>query len=140
MTLLFNLLSCIEFNDEMPKIKEIWIYDYFEAGGFTTAGALGQFREFQEKNVLKFQLSQPDVDSLCYIIVASKSKKSFQTKVGQNILFIEFVTENNMSIRAIICQNGAIDTFNQVYLIENVEHQQWLSEFTDRMIASHLKE
>jgi hypothetical protein len=115
-------------------IKEIWVYDYFNPRGYTTAGAYSQFKEFDENNIFKFKLDQLDVDTLICIMSKAKAKKIFQTKMGGNLLFAEIITEKNIKLRTIICFNLISTGAMTDYWIKDEKHQKWLSDFRNRLI------
>lgn len=133
---LLNSLSCTstEFAQVVPKIKEIWVYNYFTERGYTTASAYGEFRWLNENNIEKVKLSQRDVDTLCNIMSDAKVKKLFQTKMGQGVIFAEIITFDNQKLRTIICSPNLISINAQIDCwISNGLQQKWLSDFKERM-------
>jgi hypothetical protein len=87
-------------NDTLPQsIKEIWIYDYFNPGGYTTASAYGQIMRLEKANTPKFKLDQNDTDSLCRMIQKSSTLKLFYEKWACGLIFAEMILKNEQKIK-----------------------------------------
>lgn len=135
-----TLSACAQKNNiKIEDIKEIWVYDYFHPRGYTTAGAFGQIMRLEEEGVAKFKLDQSDTDSLCRILQETSSKKLFQTKTGQYLIFVEFVLENEQNLKAFIARGAISVDFKKDYIINDTTNRKWLINFIDRMYEEYGK-
>jgi hypothetical protein len=121
----------------LEDIKEIWIYNYFHPGGYTTAGTFGQIIRLEEKNVSKFKLEQNDVDSLCRILQETSPKKLPQTKIGQNLILAEAILKDGQRLMIFSTHNVIGIETGVSYWIKNDKDKEWLFEFRDRIIKKY---
>jgi hypothetical protein len=96
---------------KIDDIKEIWVYDYFSPRGYTTAGIAHKFHDLEYDNIMKFKLDSIFVDSLKNMLYSTTTRKVFQEKTGQNLIFAQFVMKNNSVRNIIICSVGIVDYF-----------------------------
>jgi len=137
-----TLNACGQQNKmKLDDIKEIWVYDYFPARGYTTAGAYGEIIRLEKKNTPRLKLEQSDVDSLCRILRETSPGKLFHTKWGGNLIFAELVLKNGQKIMAFIGRYAiSVDIIKKNYWIKEEEDKKWLDEFIDRVRKEDLNE
>lgn len=125
--------SCAK-TQEVEEIKMLYVFDYFQTKGYTTATAFTQFDVLIKQNVVKIQAEQKDCNHLNYILKSIKSKKHTQTKLGIDNVFIELKTEKD-TIKAVICSSELVlDLSNyKEYWIKDKEQQKWLTEFINKI-------
>ena len=122
---------------EVEEIEMLYVFDYFQIKGYTTAGAYTHFDDMIKQNVAKIEAKQEDCKQLNHILKSIKSKKHFQTKFGIENVFIEIKTEKSV-IRAVIGFGSSsmvvTDLTNyKEYWIKDMEQQKWLTEFINKI-------
>ena len=127
-------------NMKLEDIREIWVYDYFPARGYTTAGAYGEIIRLERENTPKFKLEQNDVDSLCRILRETSAGKLFHTKLGGELVFAEIILENGKNLKTIIGFNVISVDIGKNYWIKDEESRKWLEEFVNRVRNEDLNE
>lgn len=125
--------SCAK-TQEMEEIKMLYVFDYFQTKGYTTATTFTQFDDLIKQNIAKIKVEQEDCNHLNYILKGIKSKRHTQTKLGIDNVFIELKTEKN-TIKAVICSfELVLDLTNyKEYWIKDKEQQKWLTEFINKI-------
>jgi hypothetical protein len=138
-----TLIILITFNgcaqqDKMKieDIKEIWVYDYFNPRGYTTAGVAHKFQDLENNQTAKIQLDSTFVESLKNMLFYSSAiRKTFQEKTGQNLIFAQFVMKDGGVRKIIINSIGIVDYFagNIAYFfIDNSDKNNktlWLNNY-----------
>jgi prefoldin subunit 5 len=129
-------ISCAK-SQEMGEIKMLYVFDYFQIKGYTTAGAYTHFDDMIKQNVAKIEAEQEDCNQLNQILKGIKPKKHTQTKFGIENVFIEIKTEKCF-IRAVIGIGSSsmvvTDLTNyKEYWIKDKEQQKWLTEFINKI-------
>ena len=138
LALIFSSCGNNTPKDTLPQaIKEIWIYDYFLITGYTTAKAYGQINRLEEVNTPKFKLEQNDVDSLCRIMQETLSQKVFHTKVGQKIIFAEFVLQDGQKLKVFIARGLISVDCKKEYWVKDEKKKEWFVEIIDRIWKEH---
>jgi glycyl-tRNA synthetase alpha subunit len=138
INLAFAFLSCgNKTNETLPQvIEEIWIYNYFNAKGYTTASAYGQIIRLEEQNISKFKLEQNDLDSLCRIITESSPGIIFHTKWGGGLVFAEAILKDGKRLKIFISSDAISIEIGKNYWIKNEKNKKWLTDFKNRIIKS----
>jgi len=135
-----TLNACAQQNKKInfEDIKEIWVYDYFQPSGYTTAGAYGQMIRLERKNISKFKLEQSDVDSLCRIMQEASLLKFFHDKWGSRLIFAEIVLKDEQKLKIFIASNAISVEIGKNYLVKDEESRKWLDDFRNRIITSNV--
>lgn len=126
------------FPQAIQEIEEIWIYDYFSPGGYTTAGAYGQIIRLEKHNTPKFKLEQSDVDSLYRILQNASPYKFFHNKWPAPLIFAEVILKDGQ--RSMVFSTSdmiSIEIIQKNYRINDENNKKWLFEFRDRIIKEH---
>ena len=118
-------------------IKEIWVYNYFQPSGYTTASAYGQIIRLEEKNTPKFKLEQSDVNSLCRIMREASSSKFFHDKWGGLLIFVELILKDGQKLKSFIGRYAISVEIGKTYLVKDEESRKWLDEFRNRIITNN---
>jgi hypothetical protein len=141
LALLFSACGSIK-NDTLPQsIKEIWVYDYFDLRGYTTAGAYGKMIRLEEEGVSKFKLEKNDTDSLCRILQETLPGKLFHTKLGVELILGEIVLINGQKLKIIIASNViSVDVLKKNYWVKDERNLEWLDGFRNRIRNEHNRE
>jgi hypothetical protein len=139
MLITFN--GCAQQNKiKIEDIKEIWVYDYFNPRGYTTSGVAHKFQDLENNQTAKIQLDSTFVDSLKNMLFySSATRKTFQEKTGQNLIFAQFVMNDGGVRKIIINSIGIVDYFvgNTAYFFtDNSEKNNktlWLDNYYSKM-------
>lgn len=141
------IVSLIVFNGcsqrirlNINEIQEIWVYEHFESRGYTTAGIARKFHELEVDNIIKFRLDNLFVDSLKdFLLNSATTRKVFQEKTGQNLVFSQFVMKDGSTCNIIINSTGIVDYFGghtAFYFIDNERKKNktlWTKNFFNRI-------
>lgn len=114
VSILFTTISGCAQQKKMKieDVDEIWIYAQRDSLGYTTAGVARRFLELEENNITKYKLEPFFVDSLKNMLFySSKSRRVFQEKTGQNLIFSQFVMKDGSTRNIIINSVGIVDYF-----------------------------
>lgn len=108
-------------------IKEIWLYDYFSPQGYTRGEVYSKFQELEDDNVQKHKLDDSFVDSLKHVLCRAKNKKILDGKCGTNLIFAQFVMQDDDCRNIIIGTNGISDYFNLrgLYFDDVTKNKYW---------------
>lgn len=134
LIILLMITTLCAKTQEVEEIKMLYVFDYFQTKGYTTATAFTQFDDLIKQNVVKIQAEQKNCNHLNYILKSIRSKKHTQTKLGIDNVFIELKTEKD-TIKAVICSSELVlDLSNyKEYWIKDKEQQKWLTEFINKI-------
>lgn len=122
---------------QVQEIQEIWVYEYFNTAGYTTASLWSKFKELEkDKNVIKFKLEPTIVQSLRDKLQYARTRKVFQEKTGQKIIFSQFVMDDGSVRNIIITPNGMIDFYveKKAYFFTDKFKQGWLDEYYNKIL------
>lgn len=139
LTMFITLKVCAQQNRMLIEdVKEIWVYDYFESKGYTTAGIAHRFHDLEkDSNIIKFKLDSIFVESLKNILLHSaRIRETFQEKTGQNLIFAQFVIKDG-SIRNIINSIGVVDYFidhKAYYFVDDSDKMYWRNNYYGRLM------
>ncbi len=119
--------QCTIAND----IKEIWLYDYFSPKGYTRGEVYSKFQELENDNVQKHKLDDSFVDSLKHVLCRAKNKKILDGKCGTNLIFAQFVMQDDDCRNIIIGTNGISDYFNLrgLYFDDVTKNKYWIDYY-----------
>lgn len=140
------LLHCKSVQKVVPiqEIQEIWVYEYFNITGYTTASLWSKFAELEkDKNVIKFKLAPTTVQSLKNRLQYARTRKVFQEKTGQKIIFCQFVMNDGCVRNIIITPNGMIDYYaeKKAYYFTDKFKQEWLDEYYNKiLLLKHIQQ
>lgn len=147
--LYITLMASCSSNKNMPQkekeqmqilnaVAEIKIYNFFEDRGFTNGNAYSYFDKMSKMKISKSRIEDSDMNLLLEINSKAKVKNLFPGKVGQEILFTEFVYTDNSVSKIIIQTNLIRDFTNHIdYWIEDIQHQQLISQLKDKMFENY---
>lgn len=112
--MLISLNGCAKQNKKgIEDIREIWVYDLLEIRGYTTAGVARRFHELEtDDSISKFRLDTMLTDSMKdKLLRSAKTRRVFQEKTGQNLIFAQFVMKDDSIRNIIIHSTGFVDYF-----------------------------
>lgn len=137
LIILSMITSLVTKSQGMGEIKILYVFDYFQIKGYTTAGAYTHFDDMIKQNVAKIEAKQEDCSQLNQILKGVKSKKHSQTKFGIENVFIEIKTEKCI-IRAVIGIGSSFVVITDLsnykeYWIKDNEQQKWITEFISKL-------
>lgn len=138
--IILTIISCSQSKNIIvsKQVAEINIYNFFEDRGFTNGDAYSYFDKMSKMKINKSRIEDSDMNLLLEIISKARVKNLFPGKVGQKILFTEFVYTDNSVSKIIIQTNLIRDFTNHIdYWIEDIQHQQFINQLKDRMFENY---
>lgn len=138
-----TLNACFAQQNELKieDIKSIWVYCYFDSIGHTRGSIYRKFQELEDNNTPKILLDSVFVDSFKYTLVkSSKNKKLLPSKCGINLIFAQFVLNNNSTRNIIIASNGVFDYFiggRGYFFIDSSDKQDkviWMNNYFNTLV------
>lgn len=143
MAFLATLNVCYAQQNEMKieDIKSVWVYTYFDSIGHTRGSVYRKFQELEDSNTPKILLDSVFVDSLKRTLIKSaNNKKLLPSKCGVNLVFAQFVLNNNSTRNIIIASNGVFDYFiggKGYFFVESSDKQDkimWMKDYFNKII------
>lgn len=140
---LSTLNACYAQQNELKieDIKSIWVYRYFDSIGHTRGSIYRKFQELEDNDTPKILLDSVFVDSFKYALVKSaKNKKLLPSKCGINLIFTQFVLNDNSTRNIIIASNGIFDYFiggTGYFFIESSDKQDkvmWVNNYFNKLV------
>ncbi len=131
-----SIMSC-KTPKGIDEINKIYVYNFFDKKGYSTAGAYTQFNDMLNNKIIKIEISPKDCEQFNQILKKIKPRHHFQTKFGGNLIFVEALV--NLKIMRIIIpsDNLIVDLTNNCnYNVEILQDKQWLNEFIDKTSSS----
>lgn len=126
---------------KIEDIKSIWVYRYFDSIGHTRGSIYRKFQELEDNDTPKILLDSVFVDSFKYTLVKSaKNKKLLPGKCGINLIFTQFVLNDNSTRNIIIASNGIFDYFiggTGYFFIESSDKQDkvmWVNNYFNKLV------
>lgn len=126
---------------KIEDVKSIWIYRYFDSIGHTRGSIYRKFQELEDNNTPKILLDSVFVDSFKYTLVKSaKNKKLLPSKCRINLIFAQFVLNNNSTRNIIIASNGVFDYFiggRGYFFFESSDKQDkimWVNNYFNKLV------
>lgn len=126
---------------KIEDIKSIWVYRYFDSIGHTRGSIYRKFQELEDNDTPKILLDSVFVDSFKYTLVKSaKNKKLLPGKCGINLIFTQFVLNDNSTRNIIIASNGVFDYFigdRGYFFIESSDKQDkvmWVNNYFNKIV------
>lgn len=126
---------------KIEDIKEIWVYDYFSSIGHTRGSIYRKFQELENNKTPKIRLDDIFTDSLKRVLIKSaKNKKLLPSKCGINLIFAQFILNNDSIINTIIASNGVFDYFvgNTGYFFIDTSNMRnrdmWINNFLTKLL------
>lgn len=143
MVFFATLNACYAQRNEMKieDIKSIWVYSCFDSMGYTRGSVYRKFQELEDNNAPKILLDSVFVDSFKLTLIKSaKNKKLLPSKCGMNLVFAQFVLNNNSTRNIIIASNGVFDYFiggRGYFFIESSDKQDktmWVNNYFNKLV------
>lgn len=138
-----TLNACFVQQNELKieDVKSIWVYCYFDSIGHTRGSIYRKFQELEDNNTPKILLDSVFTDSFKYTLVKSaKNKKLLPSKCGINLIFAQFVLNNNSTRNIIIASNGVFDYFiggRGYFFIDSSDKQDkviWMNNYFNKLV------
>lgn len=128
------VVSFCSRSQEMVEIERMYVYNYFQIRGYSTAGARTQFDDLVKMNVEKIEVQQEDLRQINAIFKKIKSRHHNQTKLGIENVFIELNVEGKILKIVFGSPDFIVDlSNNQEYLIKDKEHKKWIMQFINKL-------
>jgi len=104
-------------------IDSIKIYNYFKIGGYTTAGAFGQFKQIDTLKTDLILIPKSQVDSINLILNNSKQKKLMQQKYGMKNVFMIFYIQG--------IAHKVVYSFDSLIIDFTDNRHYWITKYSD---------